>query len=462
MNVMDYDTDYSPELLKIPPHNLEAEQSIIGGLMMEPHRFDDVADYVSADDFFGPVHRELFRVIAGMCAAGKPVDVINVADALPDVDAIGGIGALMELTESVPTTARIVSHAKLVSAKAKERAIIAAASNIGEIGFDPALTVDEKISAAQQAVMTIGESESDRQLYGNDYLKQWIESLEERHNDESGGFGIPTGLKDLDERLNGWQSSDLVLLAARPAMGKTTLAMQMAAKAAVDGYGVLVFSLEMPKDQIYNKMIAGLGEIAYSRVKSGQLKEDEWPKLSSAVSRLKDKPLFVDDRGGLHVNQILTTARRINRKTPLSLIVVDYLQLVRGTGDNRTIEIGSISRALKALAKDMQCTVLALSQLNRGLETRQNKRPVNADLRDSGELEQDADVILFVYRDEVYNENTNEPGIAEIITGKFRNGTIGTDRLASRLDVSKFVDVAPGYKPPAIAPQPKKRGFDYD
>lgn len=457
---IDYDNNYSPELLKIPPHNMDAEQSIIGGLLIEPQKFDDVADYVTAEDFFGVVHRELFRVIAGMSAAGKPIDVINVADALPDIEAIGGIGALMDLANSVPTTAKIVSHAKLVSAKAKERAIIAAASNIGEIGFNGSLTVDEKISAAQQAVMAIGESEGERQLYGNDYLKKWVDLLEERHNDQSGGFGISTGMKHLDERLNGWQPSDLVLLAARPAMGKTTLAMQMAATAACDGYGVLVFSLEMPKDQTYNKMISSLAEIDYSRIRSGQLIPDEWPKLSSAVSRLKDKPLYVDDRSGLHVNQILATARRINRKTPLSLIVIDYLQLVRGTGDNRTAEIGSISRALKGLAKDLQCTVLALSQLNRGLETRQNKRPVNADLRDSGELEQDADVILFVYRDEVYSENSDDKGIAEIITGKFRNGTIGVDRLRTRLDVSKFTDVEPGYRPPVQA-KPKPKGLDY-
>lgn len=450
--------------LKLPPHSAEAEQAVIGGLMIDSRYIDNVADVVMAADFFRPAHRMIFQTILDLHSRKDAVDLLIVAEELArrgELDEIGGASYLTEIAGNTPTTSNVVAYAKAVKVRAVERAIISAANQIADMGFNGDISVEEKIAKSQQMVMAIGETEAERQLYGNAALKEWVEGIDQRFNSES-TFGVPTGLKNVDARFHGLQPSDLVILAGRPSMGKSTMAFQMGANAAVNGHPTMIFSMEMSRGQIYNKVGAYLGGIPLERLRTGKLEGDDWSKLSSAVAKLKDRPFYVDDRPGLHVNQIKATARRMHRKEPLKVIVVDYLQLAKGDGDNRTGEIGNISRELKGLAKELDCTVIALCQLNRKCEERSDKRPLMSDLRDSGELEQDADIILFVYRDDVYHPNTDHQGITELICRKFRNGEIGTDYLYSRLELSRFENMT-GPVPAYSEPDHKSRsaGLDY-
>jgi replicative DNA helicase len=455
-----YEDMQSMSGLNLPPHSQQAEQSVLGGLMIDAKLIDEVSDLIQVSDFFAPKHRIIYEAIHRVYASGDGIDIVTVCEAIPDLSEVGGIGYVAEIAMNTPSAANTKGYAKAVKLKAQERAIIAAGATITGYGYDKDMALDEKIASAQQAVMTIGETIEEAELTNNEILKQWVEDLDDRFTNGT-SFGLSTGFKDLDIRTHGLTGPDLIILAARPAMGKSTLAFQIAAHAAMtDNVPTLIFSLEMSRKQIYDKMVSSIGDIKADRIKKGTLEEDDWPKLSSAVTKMKDKPLYIDDRGGLHINQIASAARRTNRKSKLGLIVVDYLQLVRGDGDNRTGEIGSVSRALKNLAKELNCPVMALSQLSRKVEERANKRPINSDLRDSGEIEQDADIIMFIYRDEVYNEDSHEKGVTEIITTKFRNGETGTDRITARLDCSKFENMAYGYEPPEDLPKPKKK-FDY-
>lgn len=451
--------------LKTPPCSIEAEQSVIGAILIDSRLVDDVSEVIQAGDFFRPENRTIFETIQAMHSEGTGIDLVTLAERLAStgkLDAVGGAGYLAEVAGLTPTTANTIAYANAVRTKALDRGMITAANEIAELGFDGDVPTSEKLATAQQLVMALGETEAEKQLYGNDALRDWVDGIDERFNGEGGGFGVATGLKDVDARLNGLQPSDLILLAARPSMGKSTLAFQIAGHAAANDVATMVFSLEMSRRQVYDKIGACLGQIPLGRLRKGELVDEEWAKLSATVQRLKDKPLYVDDRAALHVNQVRATARRMHRRQPLGLIVVDYLQLLRGDGENRTNEIGSISRSLKALAKELDCPVVALSQLNRGLEDRTNKRPRNSDLRESGSLEQDADVILFVYRDEVYNPDTTYKGVAELICGKFRNGEIGTDYLASRLEYSRFENLAKPFEVVDNEPDRKRcAGFDY-
>lgn len=448
------------EDIKQPPHSIAAEQSVLGGLMIDARLFDDVCEILEPSDFFTPRHRIIYDAMIRVNEDGDGVDIVTVCEAIPNLSEIGGMSYIAEIATQTPSAANTKGYAKAVKVKSQERSIITASYSIGDLGFNPDMTVDEKISSAQQLVMCIGESSAEEQLTNNQVLYRWIDKLEDRFKNGN-SFGLSTGLKDLDTRLHGLQSPDLIILAARPAMGKTTLAVQMAAHAAItDGVPTLVFTLEMSRDQLYDKMVSLISSIPFDRIKKGTLLEEDWPKLSSAVTRMKDKPLFIDERSSLHVNQIAATARRINRKSKLGLIVIDYLQLVRGDGDNRTGEVGNITRMLKSLAKDLDCPVLALSQLSRKCEERGDKRPISSDLRDSGEIEQDADILLFMYRDEVYDKASQAKGVTEIITRKFRGGEIGTDFVTSRLEMSRFDNMAHGYVPPV--PEVKTgKGFNY-
>lgn len=446
---------YDVEMLKLPPHSLEAEQSVLGGLLMRGQHYEDISDILSGGDFFQPRHRQIFTAIAKVHSLGDGIDIVTVAEALPDVEQIGGIGYLMELANGTPSTGNIRAYAKLVNTRAQERQLIEVAQRIAESGFDTEITLDAKLASAQQEVMAIGETSVEAQLYGDDALSGWLDELQ--HDHEHGmDHGIPTGLDALDKRMRGMREGHLILLGGRPGMGKSTLAFQIAANVALQDEPTMVFSLEMPKREAYDKIVAGIGHLSIERVSDRKMQGDDWTKLSTAIRKIKGKPLYIDDRGGLHINQIMATARRMHRKNPLSLIVVDYIQYVRGEGDNRTAEVGSVSRSLKALAKELNCTVLALTQLSRKCEERGNKRPMASDLRDSGELEQDADIIMFTYRDEVYNENTDQKGVAEVIFGKFRNGQMGTAYLASQLHLSRFDNLAYEYQPPA---EPDRKSY---
>ncbi len=443
--------------LKVPPHSLEAEQSVLGGLMIANDAWDQVVELVAERDFYRPEHRLIFRQMARLADASQPIDVVTLGDALNhagELDRAGGFPYLAELAGNTPSVANIRAYAQAVRERANLRALIGAAQEIADSGFQPeGRSSAELIDEAERRILQISES---RPQGGgpeglNPLLKRAVDRIDELFNSDSHLIGISTGFTDLDDMTAGLQRGDLVIVAARPSMGKTTFAMNLVENALMlpeRPQPVLVFSMEMPAEQLVMRMLSSLGRINQSRVRSGKLDEEDWPKLTAAVGKLKDKPLFIDDTPALTPTELRSRARRVIREHgSLGLIMVDYLQLmqVAGRSEGRTAEISEISRSLKAMAKEFGCPVVALSQLNRSLEQRPNKRPVNSDLRESGAIEQDADVILFIYRDEVYREDSPDKGVAEIIIGKQRNGPIGTTRLAFIGQYTRFDNLALSY-----------------
>ncbi len=449
-------TDPETSRIKVPPHSVEAEQAVLGGLMLDNRRFDEVAEIISAADFYRQDHRLIFGAAERLAGESEPLDVVTLAEFLEragDIEDAGGLSYLAELAEKTPGAANIHAYAVIVRERSTLRQLVEVSGRITDSAFNPqGRNSDEILDEAERNVFQIAESrvkEGTGPQTINPILTKALSRIEELFESGETTTGLTTGFKDLDEWTSGMQPSDLLIVAGRPSMGKTTLAMNIVENALISsGAPILVFSMEMPADALVMRMLSSLGRIDQSRIRSGSLEEDDWPRLTSAVSLLKDKPLYIDDTPALSPTDMRSRARRIARENngQLGLIMVDYLQLMRvpGNTEGRTAEISEISRSLKGLAKELSCPVMALSQLNRSLEQRPNKRPVNSDLRESGAIEQDADVIMFVYRDEVYNEDTSDKGIAEIIIGKQRNGPIGTVRLAFIGKYTKFEDLAHG------------------
>ncbi|SDX59975.1 replicative DNA helicase [Marinobacter mobilis] len=450
-------TDLETSRVKVPPHSLEAEQAVLGGLMLDNRRFDEVSEIISSEDFYRQDHRLIFAAAERLAGDSEPLDVVTLAEFLDragDIEDAGGLSYLAELAEKTPGAANIRAYAEIVRERAVLRKLIEVSGGIVDSAFNPqGRTSDELLDEAERQVFNIAESRN-KQGTGpqsiNPVLTKALGRIEELFESDGSITGLTSGFRDLDERTSGMQPSDLIIVAGRPSMGKTTFAMNLVENALLKtGEPILVFSMEMPADSIVMRMLSSLGRIDQTKVRSGKLEEDDWPRLTSAVSLLKDKPLYIDDTAGLSPTEMRSRARRVARENggKLGLIMVDYLQLMRvpGNTEGRTAEISEISRSLKGIAKELNCPVVALSQLNRSLEQRPNKRPVNSDLRESGAIEQDADVIMFVYRDEVYNEDTPDKGIAEIIIGKQRNGPIGTLRLAFIGKYTKFEDLAHGH-----------------
>jgi replicative DNA helicase len=446
----DYDGDVAR--IKMQPHSIEAEQSVLGGLLLSADGWDGVAEVVAAEDFYRPDHRLIFRHVARLAEASEPVDVITVADKLQasgELEAAGGLTYLTELAEGTPSASNIRAYAQVVSERANVRRLIQAAQEIADSGFNPeGRSAEELIDAAERRIMQIAEQgpKAGGPQTVNPLLQGALTRIEELF--QSGGdiTGLSTGYVDLDRFTSGLQRSDLVIVAGRPSMGKTSFAMNLVEHAALhQERPVLVFSMEMPAEQLIMRMLSSIGRIDQSKVRNGKLDQEDWPKLSGAVGKLKDVPLYIDDTPALSPTEVRSRARRVVREHgELAMVMIDYLQLmqVAGSSEGRTAEISEISRNLKAIAKEFGCPVVALSQLNRSLEQRPNKRPVNSDLRESGAIEQDADVILFIYRDEVYNEDSPDKGVAEIIIGKQRNGPIGTVRLAFIGEYTRFENLA--------------------
>jgi len=441
--------------LKVPPHSLEAEQSVLGGLMLANEAWDWVADLVSEGDFYRPEHRLMFRRMAQLVEAGQPIDVVTLADALNHADELeraGGFGYLAELARNTPSAANIRAYATAVRERSSLRALIAAAQDIADSGFHPeGRTSADLLDEAERRIAQITEErpKSGGPEAVNPLLKRAVDRIDELFNSDAAITGLSTGFKDLDDMTSGMQRGDLVIVAARPSMGKTTFAMNLVEHAMLhQEKPVVVFSMEMPAEAIIMRMLSSIGRINQTSVRSGRLDEEDWPKLSAAVSKMKDRPLFIDDTPALSPMEVRARVRRIVRERgDPAMIMVDYLQLMQvgGSTEGRTAEISEISRSLKAMAKEFNCPMIALSQLNRGVEQRPNKRPVNSDLRESGAIEQDADVIMFIYRDEVYNEESPDKGVAEIIIGKQRNGPIGTARLAFIGKYTRFDNLAMEY-----------------
>jgi replicative DNA helicase len=436
------------------PQSVEAERSVIGGLLISPEGWDAIAEIVVAEDFYRPEHRAIFRQIAKLVDLGQPVDVITVADRLlatGELDAAGGHTYLAELAETTPTAANIRAYATAVHERAVLRKLIGAAQDIASTGFHPeGRSAEELLDEAERRIMQI--SEEGPKTGGARAMEPLLQGALERIEElfQSGGeiLGLTTGFIDLDRMTSGLQDSDLVIVAGRPSMGKTAFAMNLVENAASGSEKpILVFSMEMPAEQLVIRMMSSLGKIDQTRVRTGKLEQEDWPKLSAAMAKLKEANVFIDDTPALTPTEVRSRARRVAREQgSLGMIMVDYLQLMRvaGSTEGRTAEISEISRSLKAIAKEFKCPVVALSQLNRALEQRPNKRPVNSDLRESGAIEQDADVIMFIYRDEVYHEDSPDQGTAEIIIGKQRNGPIGTCRLAFQGEYTRFDNLARG------------------
>jgi replicative DNA helicase len=448
-------SDKQVDTLKVPPHSIEAEQSVLGGLMLDNQAFDRVAERVVSQDFYTRTHKLIFEAMTALAEIGDPIDLITISEHLEKNNQLAGVGGfayLAEIAKNTPSAANIDAYADIVRERAVVREMIGVANEIAEAGFNTeGRTSHDLLDFAESKVFKIAEQRtksSDGPQSIHNILEKTIDKIEELYSQPQDGVtGVSTGYADLDKMTTGLQPSDLIIVAARPSMGKTTFAMNLAEHAAMtQDKPVLIYSLEMPSEQIMMRMLASLGRINQTKVRTGQLDDDDWARLSSTMGLLMEKgKMYVDDASGLTPTDVRSRARRIARDHGgISMIMVDYLQLMRvpSLSDNRTLEIAEISRSLKALAKELKCPVVALSQLNRTLEQRADKRPINSDLRESGSIEQDADLIMFIYRDEVYNEDSTDKGIAEIIIGKQRNGPIGKVRLTFQGQFSRFDNYA--------------------
>ena len=435
--------------LRRPPHSIQAEQSLLGGLMLDNATWERVADQVHESELYRREHRLIFAAISRLADADQPFDVVTLAETLErnaQLEDAGGLPYLGQLVKDTPSAANISAYAKIVREHAVLRRLITAGTDIADSAYNTqGRAVPELLDEAERRVFEIAEQQA-RGRGGfqpiKDLLRQAVERVDKLFQSDEPITGLATGFQDFDMMTSGLQPSDLIIVAGRPSMGKTSFAMNIAEHAAIKTRRpVAVFSMEMPGDALAMRMMSSLGRIDQHRVRTGKLGEEEWPRLTSAVHILAEVPLFIDDTAALTPTEVRARARRLKREHgDLGLIVLDYIQLMQapGASENRATELSAISRSLKALAKELDVPVIALSQLNRSLEQRPNKRPVMSDLRESGAIEQDADLIVFIYRDEVYNEDSKDKGTAEIIIAKQRNGPIGTTRLTFLGKYTKF------------------------
>jgi replicative DNA helicase len=441
------------ENLKVPPHSIEGEQAVLGGLLLSSRAFDQVADIITETDFYREDHRLIYRSIHELSDAGKPCDAVTVTEWFEVhglVDQVDGGAYISQLVANTPSAANVKAYAEIV----RERSILRQLVDVGAEITGGAFASDgrdsrELLEEAERKVFAIADQGMrTRTTYVSvqEALKEAIEKLQELQEFEGEITGIPTGFRDFDQKTAGLQDSDLIIVAGRPAMGKTTLAMNIAENAAIKHEKpVAIFSMEMSAQQLVRRMFSSLGQIDQTRLRTGNLNDMDWPKLTSAMNLLHKSHIYIDETPSLSPAELRARARRLKREFDIGMIVVDYLQLmaVPGTRENRATEIAEISRSLKAIAKELHIPVVALSQLNRALEQRPNKRPVMADLRESGSIEQDADLIVFIYRDEVYNDESPDKGKAEIIIGKHRNGPTGTVMLSFQGQWLRFMNYAP-------------------
>ena len=430
---------------KVPPHNLEAEQMILGGVLINNDALNQVVDILSSEDFYREAHAHIYEAMLSLYNRDDPVDLVTLSQILKEMnllDKVGGTDYLASLAEATSTSAGIIHHARIVKDLSTRRGLIVECSRISEACFEFANDTDEVLDLAEQSIFDIAERTIDQNFFPmNEVIKESFKKLESTSHKDSFITGVATGFTDFDNITAGLQPSDLIIIAGRPSMGKTSLALNMAYNAALgDKLGVAVFSLEMSRLQLGIRLLGLDAMIDASKLRRGSLQDDEWGRLTDAANRLSELPLYIDDTSGLSVLELKAKARRLKKRYDISLIVIDYLQLMqsRKSTESRQQEISDISRSLKALAKDLNIPVVALSQLNRKVEDRPNKRPILADLRESGAIEQDADVILFIYREELYNRTEENKGRAEINIAKHRNGPIGKVDLTFREKYTKF------------------------
>jgi replicative DNA helicase len=453
-----FSADQQIAQLRIPPHSIEAESSVLGGLLLDNSAWDRVGDLLAEGDFYRYEHKLVYSAIGSLINTSRPADVITVYEHLQSLgkaEEMGGLGYLNALAQYVPSASNIRRYAEIVRERSILRKLVSASDEIATNAFNTqGRAVAQILDEAEQKIFNIGE-EGSRMKQGFQAMPQLVVDLldrvQEMADNQNDITGVPTGFVDFDRMTSGLQPGDLVVLAARPSMGKTALAINIAEHVALhEQLPVAVFSMEMGASQLAVRIVGSIGRIDQGHLRTGKLNDDEWPRLTEAIEKLRNVSLHIDETPGLTPSELRANARRLARQCgKLGLIVVDYLQLMSGSGgsngDNRATEIGEISRGLKMLAKELQCPVIALSQLNRSVEQRTDKRPMMSDLRESGAIEQDADVIMFIYRDDYYNKDSKEPGVAEIIIGKQRNGPTGTVKLTFLKPLTKFESLPAGY-----------------
>jgi replicative DNA helicase len=444
-------TAFTNEMGRIPPQAIELEQVVLGAMMLERNAVNDTIDILNEQSFYDPKHQYIFKAIRDLFASTNPVDLVTVTERLAkngELTAAGGVGYVSQLTNRVASSAHIQYHARIIAEKFIKRELIRVSSDILKDAFDDTVDVFDLLNKAETGLFQIGENNMTKQVNAmSSVVKDAIEEIEKARAAGDGVSGIPSGFIELDKITSGWQRSDMIVVAARPGMGKTAFVLSAARNTAVEhGKGVAIFSLEMSSVQLVKRLIAGEAKIDSEKLRKGDLADHEFHQLHARIPKLTTAPIFIDDSPGLSIFDFRAKCRRLKAQHNIELVIIDYLQLMSGSGsENRATEISEISRSLKSLAKELQCPVVALSQLNRGLEQRPNKRPIMSDLRESGAIEQDADVIMFIYRDEVYHpDTTTDKGMAEIIIGKQRNGPIGTVRLSWQGPYTKFDNLAMG------------------
>ena len=453
--VDEYSQDRQIAQLRVPPHSIEGESSVLGGLLLDNNAWDRVGDILQDDDFYRYEHRLIYAAIGVLVNGSKPADVITVFEHMQSqgrAEEIGGLAYLNSLAQYVPSASNIRRYAEIVRDRAILRKLVSASDEIATNAFNPkGRLVSEIVDESEQKIFKIGE-QGKRNKQGFQAMDSLVVSLldrvQEMADNPNDVTGVPTGFHDLDRMTAGLQAGDLIVLAARPSMGKTALAINIAEHVALnEGLPVAVFSMEMGAAQLAVRIVGSIGRIDQGHLRTGKLTDDEWPRLSEAIEKLRTISLHIDESAGLNSSELRANARRLSRQCgQLGLIVVDYLQLMSGSssdGENRATELGEISRGLKMLARELKCPVIALSQLNRSVEQRPDKRPMMSDLRESGAIEQDADIIMFIYRDEYYTKDQcKEPGVAEIIIAKQRNGPTGVVKLAFMNKITKFESLA--------------------
>lgn len=434
---------------RVPPHNIEAEQSVLGAVFLEPEAFSGASEILMPDDFYRASHQRIFTAMLALADRGEPIDVITVTTYLHDrkqLEEVGGVTYLTQLAESVPTAANMEYYCRIVEEKALLRRLIRAATDIVTSGFEREDEVDDVLNEAEKTILEVsGRKNSDGFKNIKDVLIDVYDKIETLHESQGDVTGVPTGFQELDRITSGFQRNDLIIIAARPSVGKTAFALNVAQNVAVKtDNNVAIFSLEMGADQLVQRMLCAEGNIDAQRLRNGQLQADDWGKLTMAMGSLSNAGIFIDDTPGIRVSEIRSKCRRLKQEHGLGMIMIDYLQLIQGSinsKESRQQEVSEISRSLKGLARELEVPLIALSQLSRGVESRQDKRPMMSDLRESGSIEQDADIVGFLYRDDYYDKESEKQNIIEIIISKQRNGPTGTVELAFVKEYNKFVDL---------------------
>mgnify|MGYP001286508884 FL=1 len=446
---------------RTPPHNIEAEQAVLGAVFLEPQAIVTASEILLPEDFYRASHQKIFEAMLTLSDKGEPIDLVTVTTLLSNkkmLDDIGGVTYLTDIANSVPTAANIEYYARIVEEKSTLRRLINVATDIVKTSYSEEDELEEVLDLAEKNILEVSNKKNSSKFKSiKDVLIEVYDNIEMLHNRESEITGIPTGFRDLDKITSGFQRNDLIIIAARPSVGKTAFALNIAQNVAINaGANVAIFSLEMGAEQLVMRMLCAEGNIDAQRLRTGKLEEEDWGKLTMAMGSLSNAGIYIDDTPGIKVSEIRSKCRRLKQEHGLDMILIDYLQLIQGSGrnrENRQQEVSEISRQLKQLARELNVPLIALSQLSRSVEQRQDKRPIMSDIRESGSIEQDADIIGFLYRDDYYNrEDSEKENIIEIIIAKQRNGPVGNVELAFVKEYNKFVDLDHRYRPEEIPP----------